>query len=193
MTIDRGTLGFPESVEREFGFLKAIGFALRLRDATLVCFESDRVRIDVYQGRQSYGIGLTIEQVGGPADERYSIGTLLKLLDPELGRTYRDFAALTPEAVERGVTRLSGFFRRCVADGLLEDPRLFDRLRTLTETLVERHVEEMELADIRRRLEQAWKAKNYAQVLALLTPVERLLSPSELEKLKYARKRATSG
>jgi hypothetical protein len=187
--IDRAALGFAESVEREFGFLRDLGFTMGRREATLVRFESNRVRIDVYHGRQSYEIGLSIGPVTASQGDSYSMGTLLTLVDPNAARAYRPYAASSPAAVRRGVTELAGLLSRCVVSGLLDDPMLLQRVRERSQEAADDYANEVLLADTRRRVQAAWNARDFAQVVTLLAPVQHLITDAEREKLRYAQKR----
>ena len=191
--LDRTAFGFPDHVEREFGFLRDFGFMTRQREATLVRFESDRLRIDVYHGRQSYEIGLSIASVNASQEDWYSMGTLLAIMEPDAGRAYRRYAAPSPAAVERGVTELAGLLSRCVASGLLNDPTLLQRLREESQASADAYASEVRLADVRKKLQAVWNTRDFAAVVTLLAPVQHLLTDVEREKLQYARERAGKG
>ena len=185
----RLALGFGASVEREFEFLGEHGFIVRRREPTLVRFESDRLGVDVYHGRQSYEIGLTVAPAEPCSGQDYPISILLDVFVPELAMGYRNFAALEPEAVRRGVSELARQFRLCVDRGILAERDLLERLAERSEQVARDYAGEVVLSQTRQRVEVAWKARDYAEVVKLLSPVEHLVSEVERKKLTYARAR----
>ena len=187
---DRAAFGFPDCVDREFGFLRQLGFTTRRREPTLVRFESDWLRIDVYHGRQSYEIGLSIGSVTASQRDSYSMGTLLTLMEPDAWRSYRDYGASSPAAVGRGVTELAALLRRCVAGGLLKDSTLLQRLQEISRVSADEYANEVLIADIRKKLQAAWNSRDFARVVTLLDPIQHLLTDVERKKLRYARGRA---
>lgn len=186
----RDALGFGTSVEREFEFLGAHGFIVRRREPTLVRFESDRLGIDVYHGRQSYEIGLLIGPARPVSAHGYPMSILLDVAVPELARGYRNYAALEPEAVRRGVSELARLFRLCVDSGILLQRDLLERLAERAAEAAHTYAAEVLLSQTRRKVEAAWKARDYAEVVELLSPVEHLVGEVERKKLRHARGKA---
>ena len=187
MGSQRLALGFRASVEREFEFLGEHGFTVRRREPTVLRFESDRLGIDVYHGRQSYEIGLSIGPARPGSGDAYPMSILLDVVVPELARGYRNYAGLAPDAVRRGVSELAGLFRICVDRGILEEPDLLERLAERREQAARDYAAEVVLSQTRERVEAAWKARDYAEVVNLLSPVEHLVSEVERKRLRYAR------
>lgn len=185
--VQRDALGFDASVEREFEFLGEHGFIVRRREPTLVRFESDRLGIDVYHGRQSYEIGLLIGPARPVRAKVYSMSLLLDIAVPELAREYRDYAAVEPEAVRRGASELARLFRLCVDRGILVQRDLLERLAERGAQAAHDYAAEVLLSQTRRKVEAAWKVRDYAEVVELLSPVEHLVGEVERKKLRYAR------
>lgn len=186
----RHALGFGASVEREFEFLGEHGFIVRRREPTLVRFESDRLGIDVYHGRQSYEIGLLIGPASPVSAQGYPMSILLDVAVPELARGYRNYAALEPEAVRRGVSELARLFRLCVDRGVLAERDVLERLAERGAQAAHDYAAEVLLSQTRWKVEAAWKARDYAEVVELLSPVEHLVGEVERKKLRYARRKA---
>lgn len=80
--IDRSLLHFPEEVKHRFAYLEGLGFRDVRTEPTFVRYESPATAINIYQGRQSYEIGLEIESSQAPT-ESYSFSEVLRLLDAE--------------------------------------------------------------------------------------------------------------
>lgn len=189
-TTDRHLLRFAESVEENFAFLRERGFVCVQSEPMFVRFESGRWFVSFYHEKLSYEIYLCIGQLDGGADEvSYSMGSIIKLVDPGSAAEYRDYAAFTPEGVENGVRRLASLFRRYIDVGTLEEPGFFERLAANREAAIGEYCKTMELTRTRKNLDVAWHAKDYTEVVKLLTPARDDLTPAERGKLEYAEKK----
>jgi hypothetical protein len=186
----RHALGFGASVEREFEFLGKHGFIVRRREPTLVRFESDGLGIDVYHGRQSYEIGLLIGPAKPVSAQGYAMSVQLDVAVPELAHGYRNYAALEPDAVRRGVSELARLFRLCVDRGILTERDLLERVAERGAQAAHDYAAEVLLSQTRRKIEAACLARDYAEVVELLRPVEHLGGEAEGKKLRYARRKA---
>lgn len=184
---DRSLLRFADEVTDRFAFLDGQGFRRVHAEDTLVRFESRRLTISIYHGRQSYEIGLEVESPASP-DDRYSFSELLRLVDQERAQRYRSFAAHNVQGVSDGVRQLAENFRKCLASGILDDNRLFSRLKQQREALNRDYAKDVELQQARRKADDAWRQKDYSLVVKNLKPLRDSLSPSEVAKLEFAEK-----
>lgn len=190
-TPDRRALHFAETVRKSFTFLAAHGVDLVESGPTLVLFESGQLYVNVYHGRKSFELGLEI----GPlkttrsTEAPFSMSEIIRLVEPEMAERYRDYAARTAEGVGEGVRRLALLFHRYVDGGLLRDPGLFVRLDRQRAALSEDFERKVNTAQIRRKLDEAWHAKDYPGVVGLLERIGADLTPSERKKLAFAKKR----
>lgn len=180
-------VAFSDTVKREFHFLESHGFVACSFESGLARYESSVLWIEVFR-EGAYEIALSLGPLLAP--DSFSMGSLLRLVDPEVGGRYRNFMATSPELVARGVTELAARLRRCADSGVLADQRLFERLHEGSRQAVTQMATETLMADVRRRLQPAWQAKDYSLVVQLLAPVEHLLTNVERDKLKLARKYA---
>lgn len=187
--IDRRDLHFPEATEANFGFLSGRGFSRVQDEETFVRFQSDRAYVNVYHGRKSFEVGLEIGSLQS-AETPYSMSEIIRLVEANRADEYRNYSARSAEGVAEAVRQLAALCRRYVDAGLLDDPKLFERLRMGRETWKQGFALEVNLTQMRRRLEVAWHAKNYAEVVELLQPRREALTPTELQKLEYAEKHA---
>ena len=185
---DRSFLRFPDEAKTQFAFLETQGFHCVHSEATLVRFESSRLAINIYHGRQSYEIGLEIESLVSPTD-RYSFSTLLHLIDQELAKHYRSFSAHSVQGVSDGVRQLAESLKRCLAVDILNDKQLFPRLKLQCQKLREDYALEVQLQQARGKAEVAWRNKDYAAVVRNLKPLRSILSVTEIEKLEFAEKK----
>ena len=182
---DRSRLRFADQVKTHFQFLNDHGFRLVSTSETLLRYESAISAINIYHGRQSYEIDLELEfhQARGT----YSFSELLSLLNREAERP-RKFASSTPEGAAEGVRALAALFKTCVLAGLPSDSGLPDRLEAQRQQRSREYDMAVQLEQVRRKLERAWKLKNLTEVANLLDPFEAHLSRTEREKLEYARR-----
>ena len=90
---DRSLLRFADEVKAGFSFLEAIGFRCTRSEVTLVRFESAKIAIIVYHGRQSYEISLQIEDMRG--SESYSFSQILRFVRNERAEQYRNYTTQT--------------------------------------------------------------------------------------------------
>jgi hypothetical protein len=186
---DRTELRFAEAVEEAFDFLREHEFTPVQSDPTFVRFESKSTYVNVYHGRLSFEIGLEIGLQGDRSKEAsHSMSEIIRLVEPEKLAEYRDYAACTVTDVAEGVRRLAALFRRYIDAGILDDGGFFERLRRSHTAAVDNYWREMDLARVRRELDAAWHAKNYAKVIEVLEPLREHLSSTELRKLEYAKK-----
>ena len=191
-TIDRQSLHFAETVERKFTFLAAHGFKRVQNEPTFVRFESRCLYVNVYHGRQSYEMELEIGPCG-TSNASYSMSDLIRLLEPRKADEYRRYAAHIAKDVAKGVQRLASLFRRYVDAGVFDDGKIFERLQKSRNAAVHDYWKEMKLTQVRQQLDAAWQAKNYTKIIELLEPLRSDLSPTELRKLNYAKRRGRRG
>lgn len=185
----RRDLHFPEATEANFGFLAGRGFKRVQDEETFVRFQSDRAYVNVYHGRKSFEVGLEIGPLQS-AETPYSMSEIIRLVEANKADEYRSYSARSAEGVAEGVRQLAALCRRYVDAGLLDDPKLFERLHMGRKTWSEGFALEVNLTQVRRKLEVAWHAKDYAKVVELLKPLRNALTPTELRKLDYAEKHA---
>lgn len=187
--IDRRAFHFPEATEASFGFLAGRGFKRVQSEETFVRFQSDRAYVNVYHGRKSFEVGLEIGPLQS-AEVPYSMSEIIRLVEPSKADEYRNYSARSADDIATGVRQLAALFRRYVDAGLLDDPKLFERLVVGREAWKQGFAREVNLTQVRRKLEVAWHAKDYVKVVELLKPLRDALTPTELQKLDYAEKHA---
>ena len=184
---DRSLLRFADEVKARFAFLETLGFRCVRSETTLVRFESSNLAITVYHEKLSYEISSAIESVRG--SDSYSFYEILCLVTGERMEQYRDYATHTVEGVAEGVRQLAELFRKCVDAGILNDSELFSRLKLQRDAWARNYALETQLEQARRKSESAWAAKNFGKVIEILAPFQEHLSPSDLKKLEYAKKK----
>jgi hypothetical protein len=187
---DRALLHFADEVKARFGFLETFGFRCARSEATLVRFESPKLAVSIFHGRQSYEISLEIENAQG--SETHSFSEILRFVHNERAEQYRDYATHTVEGVAEGVRQLAELFQKCVNAGILGDSELFSRLKLQREEWARNYALETQLEQVRKKSESAWAEKNFEKVVQVLAPLQEHLNPSDLKKLEYAKKHSNA-
>lgn len=189
--VDRSSLRFAELAQKHFAFLEAQGFGRVRSEPTFVRFESRSLFINIYHGRSSFEIGAELGRVGNGEDEKqpYPMSALLGVAGVPTAKEYRDYATHTPDGVNEGLEKLATLFRDHVSPNL-QNAGLFQLLKEQRQTWAADFADEVNLRQARRKLDAAWHAKNYAEVVALLRPLRDALTSIELHKLEYAEKHA---
>lgn len=187
--VDRSGLRFAELVQKHFAFLEAQGFRRVRSEPTFVRFESRSLFINIYHGRSSFEIGAELGRREDSEDEKqpYPMSALLGVAGVPTAKEYRDYATHTPDGVNEGLGKLAELFRDHVSPNL-QTAGLFQLLKQQRQTWASDFADGVNLRQARRKLDAAWHAKDYAEVVALLRPLRDALTPTELHKLEYAEK-----
>lgn len=181
----KSALGFEQAVKNNFSFLKSTGFRCTLLEPTIAKFESQKVNVTVYFYR--FEIDLAVEQIK-PQSDGYHLGEILQIIDHKNAEQYKGWMASTPQSVAEGIQRLAEQFKYCLRSGIFDVPSIFSRLKKQREISVRDYALNMKMRDALRELELAWKKKNFPKVIKILSPLQEHLNPTELKKLKYAKK-----
>jgi len=184
-TIDRSLLGFADEAKRCFAFLEKLNFKCVQIESTIVRWESQKIAINVYHGRSSYEIGVTIEELN--STDCYPFPSILRLINKELGEQYKVYAAHTALNVTEGVTKLAELFNKCADTGILNDSSLFSRLKIQRAECSKMYALDVQLEQARNKAAGVWKEKNFQKFIDILAPFQNQLSSVELKKLEYAK------
>ena len=188
--MDRNLLRFPELVQKHFVFLEPHGFHCVRSKTTFVRFESSLLFLNIYHGRSSFEIGLELGRLGKDEDERqpYPMSALLGVAGVPTAREYRDYAARTPRGVDIGISTLANKFQEYIVSNF-QNKEFFRLLKKQREIWNNDFAHEVNLRQVRRKLDAAWRTKDYEKVVELLEPLRAELTPVELKKLEYAKKK----
>lgn len=191
--VSRSALLFAESAQKHFAFLQAQGFNCVDSDPTFARFESSSLFVNIYHGRRSFAIGLELGRLGNDDDEKqpYPMPALLEAVGATTAaENYRYYMTHTPDGVDNGLAELAKLFFDHVSQGLC-NTELFRVLKEQGQARIYKYAHEIELRQMRRKLDIAWHAKDYAKIAELLPPFRSVLTPVELHKLEYAKKHVT--
>lgn len=191
VAINRGPLNFFEEVKKNFAFLESkYDFMIAESLPTYVRYESPKMFINIYHGRISYEIGLEFGRLDSEKNQKdcYSLWALINLFNENTAKKYRLFAARTSELVKKGVAELSQLFKQYENFIFIDGETVFDKLLLQREQLGKEYEKEVYTYQVRSKVEVAFKAKNFSEVVRLYESILDRLTPLEIKKLEYAKK-----
>jgi hypothetical protein len=181
----RSRLNFADAVTEKFGFLHDFGFSVTESSPTIVRYRKGDLDLDVYHGRQSHEIGLGIEHRG----VRYSLTELIRISDSEAAGKYRNVVTLTPSILKEGLTTLAELVMRYAEVALRGEPKFFAALENQRKNCAEGYAQDVLAGQLRPKAEEAFRQGNYREAAELYDRIQRCLTPAELKKLAFAKKR----
>lgn len=183
---NRAELRFPDLVLKHFVFLKSYGFLCTRNEQTFVRFESPPLFINVYHGRSSFEIGAEFGRIGKEDEQPYPMSALLEVAGIPTAKEYRDYATHSLDGVNDGLGKLAKLFHEHI--GLIfKNESIFQSLKEQRNARARDFAQEINLLQMRRKLEGAWQTKDYAKVVELLNPWRMAITPIEQKKLEYAK------
>jgi hypothetical protein len=190
---ERASLGFREAVTSEFDFLvKNFSFTCVKQDVTYVRYESSDVFVNVYHGRASFELNVEIGERAGGRDipeTRFTIGDILYLFSPQVAENYHPYQVTTLESVKKFVGELARLVEQYATPALRGDHNCFQRVAEIQLQRSNNLLQTWELNRVRREVETAWREKDFKRVVEIYDPVKEHLTPAEVKKLEYARKK----
>jgi len=192
---DRCRLGFSAAVLSSFHFMISdFGFAITQEEPTLVRFESERVVVNVFYGRSSYELGVEfgLRPKKDNKEFRYSLRSVIALLDTANASGYRDLQTSSAEQLLAFVARLADWTQKFASDILRGDSRAFESLRYNGWLEGRKNTDSSNASTLRKRAKKAWNEGNYEQVVEAYIGVKALetagdLTAEEVERLCHAR------
>jgi|SRR5712671_315979 len=192
---ERAKLGFRESVLSSFKFLNDAGFRPVEQEMTLVRYESPEVFVNVYHGRASFELGVEIGRLKEPNNKLtlYDIVAWAGVEKAEGFGHHVAFQVSSCEGVHEFVPKLAALVEKHAAPFLRGDRAAFDSAFEIQSERAKDYAKSVNLSDVRRRVETAWQAKDYAQVVDLYGPVRDDLTEVEAKRMAYAEQQVMSG
>jgi hypothetical protein len=192
-TDGREQFGFPDAVFESFRFLvQNYGFAIVKHDATFVRFESKVVFVNVYHGRGSYELGVEIGELRtneSIPEFGYTLREIILLSDVAVGSKFRPYQIDKPELVKAYVAATADLVQKYAHSALVGDGDVFDKLSEVQLNKSNEYLKSIELSKVRADCDIAWREKNYEQLVKRYEAVKDDLTPSEIKKLEYARRK----
>lgn len=183
-TIDRASLGFADIAEKQFEFLKDLGFSLFETSPTIVKFKMDEIEARVYHGRQSYEVGFEICR----GKKCHSIGALIRIVDTAAGDHYRNPAATTRDGLSKILGDVAALVKHYCLPALRDDPECFVKLEAQAIELAGILGLDVLESQLRPKAEEAFRQRDYSKAAELYRKILQRLSPTEIKKLDFAEK-----
>jgi hypothetical protein len=185
---ERAQLGFKDAVLSNFRFLEDFGLRPIEEKVTLVRYESSEVFVNLYHGRASYELGVEIGRPKEP-EAQLSIFDVVRWAGAEKAEGFGQhvmFQVSSRAGVQEFVPKLAALVKKYAIPLLRGDENAY---RSALELRAKQYADEVKRGNLsvaRRKAEEAWHAKDYAQVVQLYVPVREELTEVEAKKLAYA-------
>ena len=188
--MDRAELGFASSAATAFGFLqREFGFRLVESTPTRVRFETDRLFLNVYHGRQSYEIGVEVGVAGDPTVYRYGLPDVLGALAEKDPTRQTYFQASSPDAIRSSLATIADLVAR-VYPPVFVDRTALQRIDDYTRAENTAYTRQVVQQPVRDAADAAWRADDYATAARLYESISDGLTAVERRRLDYARRHA---
>ena len=185
---ERTALNFSTLAKERFDFLHDLGFVEIESSPTIVRYRKDSIEVDVYHGRQSYEISFGISHDG----VRFSISEIIRAIDPETAKKYRNPAATTQDVLAKSLLKLEKLVKQYCKQALQGNQDVFEALNIQRKTWAKKYALEVLAGQLRPRADEAFRLGRYHEAAELYKRIRPLLSPAEIKKLTIAEKRSTS-
>jgi hypothetical protein len=193
------TPGFRRFAVEAFGFL-VDRYALSLARAgpTKVVFEGKLVRVEVaYDADRSFELDVIVTLLDELAEMRpepgYRLREILSAMGAPEASRFEVIQVEAADTLERSLHEMAAALDQYAGELLLGSVAAFRRVGRTRDEACRVYRDERELANARARAAEAWRAGRYAEVVQALSTVASLLSPSDIKRLRIARRRMTAG
>lgn len=189
-TDQQGRLGFLDAVRAAFNFLFRAGFREVRAESTFIRFESGRVFVQVFHGRQSYALGVELGRLAVDS-EIYSLPEAVAALCPERVAEAR-FQSSTVEGTRKGLAAIGRLVLGCCARLIAGDDDAFALLHEKASVRRRELTLVAQYGAVRDRANRAWEERNFAEALRLYTEMEEALTDSESRRIRHLQRKFSS-
>lgn len=170
------------------------GFRRVKTDVTFVRYELPPVFVNVYHGRGSFELGVEIgrrnKQLG--LEERFTLADIIQLAgaQEETEHAYTFSTSIqtsTAEGIRKSVPKLAEWTKKYAGPALKNNPEIFQQLQTLQKQNSDKLLKKWHLDDIRQKVGEAWRKKDFRLVVRLYESMQEDLTPAEAKKMEYAK------
>ena len=182
----RPDLNFANIAKEKFAFLRDLGFAIIESLPTIVRYRKGDIQVDVYHGRRSYEIGLSVTWL----DARYELPDFIAVADSQAAKKFYTPMVSTREGVIASLTRLSELAKRYSGQALQGDAEFFTEVAAKHKSLMEKYWLEMNARQLRPQAHEAFRLGKYREAAELYKQIRPLLTPTEIKKLATAEERS---
>lgn len=181
--------GLQKQAERHFRFLVTDkGYRCVMSSPSRVRFESSKVYVElVFDAIRSFELELIIGEMGSEKIA-FTLGDVLRRNHAHQTDDLLFVQVQTPDALAEWVAKLADALRRYGDDVLEGKKEAFAELAQHRTREAENYARERELSAARVEVETAWRSKDYATIVRVLSPLRAALTATEVGKLEFAEK-----
>jgi hypothetical protein len=189
--VNRDELGFEEAIGSMFAFLGAYGFTPIGADNVSAHFESECARLAIRHGRSSHELSLDLARTDHPDElaHPYSMQDLIRSGDRDRGNRYRNFAAMSRDAIGQGLRQLADDLKQYGDLALRCDPDSFAAMQRERVLAIENLGRGSRRAGEDAAAREAFDQQDWDRVIGIYEGRADSLSRSELKRLEIARQR----
>lgn len=185
---NREALGFKHSVLRSFNFLLDNNrFSCVEANNYMVRFESPDIIVLVSHDPQSYEISANIE-LRNNSEVFASVEEIAMISGPSDLQYLGNCEAASAELVNFIVSELAKLLRKHGLAALRGEQGVFEQAKVLRSQRAAVYTQTLRVDSALVRSEEAWRRKDYREVVDLLTPCREWLTNVQVKRLEYAQK-----
>lgn len=191
---EREKLGFKDAVLSSFKFLGEHGLRPVEEKMTFVRYESSEVFVNIYHGRASFELGVEVGRLAEP-DEKVTLYDIVAEAGADKAEGFGQhvvFQVSSREGVQEFVPKLAHLVQKYGTPFLKADASAYSAVHEARSRGAVEYEKQVNLRDVRKKVEAAWHAKDYTQVVELYGPVRKELTEVEAKKLAYAEQQVLS-
>src|SRR5262249_27028094 len=191
LRMNASDLHFESAVRDAFSFLcSKFGFTCKQTSPIAVLYTAANAEVAITLDPQSYEVGVDVMQTA--AKRSFPLYRIIELTSPTEAQRWRLVQTSTPERVQEFMPKLARLLERYGQFALAGDPKAFARMAEVEESEAMRTTRDLQIRQACRLADHEWHSRNYAEVVAILTPIQEELTNSQLAKFLYAKKHLQS-
>ncbi len=162
-------------------------------DFEAVRFESNRVFVSIWRcpSRLEWDVEIGLLRRKPDSEEGFSVAGDLAALSAQ-SDDVREWTPMWPDKLlPKALTERAEMLKAVGPAALVGDHSFFEKLSAARAHRVRAHWRAQRRADATRKADEAFRRKEWTEVVSLLDAFDTDLSPAQRKKLKYARKRAS--
>jgi hypothetical protein len=191
MTSMHEKLDFIRTVAEAFGWLHGLGYAISEKGPSIVRFTNQSTLITVYHGRSSGEVGVEVSKREAEDAERFSMSELIRLAEPKAADAYRNPIAISTDELRKAVDSQSERLQHYGERVLRGESGIWYELQAQRKKWSQEFAAEVLAAQVRPIAAEAFRERDYDRVVELLSKIEGQLTPSEKQRLEYARRQVS--
>jgi len=185
----RRELGFAELVSKYFWYLETeYGYRLGESHDTAVRYQSSLLCVTVHHDRLSYEVDFFVSPRSSETSVTYALAPILKALaQGNVGATF--FQASTRSSLEDCVATIADVVHRWCDALLKADKVTLNKVHKAYCEMGEETTSHYVVTPIKEKAHDAWRRRDYEEVIRLCQSIESELTEVERKRLDYARRK----